>query len=380
MSRFAAGAGAALAMTAAACAGGGGFEQEPQAPNPNAIEIELPPDTQYGFAMGDGAQLEGETYEEWQVRVGSEVEQAAKLGAGVLRIEYDREKIETAPGVFDFSNVDYLEKVAEESGIEETVTLLNGSTAWDRRPECAEDWACLPTTTAGFSGFAAAVAERRVASGDTDGLYELPNERNINGFSQPGPDPAFETELYVDVRDAIEAYDPNAQVALGSLSPAGTEGGEYAPADFLAAQFAAGLENPDVINVHPYTDSHEPELQEPWNTFAQVEDLAMPDSSTIADVLEANGAGDTPIWFTEGGSAPTCGPEAVTPKEQATIAEQYLEHRFTEIDVDMRLLYRPRNTDGNPTEEQTCYGFLDEHGNPKYPPFTDALENLGQAA
>jgi polysaccharide biosynthesis protein PslG len=106
--------------------------------------------------------------------------------------------------------------------------------------------------SAKFAGFCAARYK------DYSPIWELGNEPNHPLFWKPAPDPAAYTLIATEQARAIRAADPNAQIAICSLSGAGVQARA-----FLKVCLDLGLgEWADYVSVHPYLNPPELALPE----------------------------------------------------------------------------------------------------------------------
>jgi hypothetical protein len=129
------------------------------------------------------------------------------------------------------------------------------------------------------------------------------------------------TRLLRQTSASLHRVDPAATVLVGGLAPARTsKGGDYSPADFLAALYALGLRADfDGVAVHPYSFPSLPgELGKDsgWEQMLQARAVMVGHQ----DAAKA-------IWATEFG-APTAGPGAL-----ATSADRRYPARPDHVDL-----------------------------------------------
>jgi Cellulase (glycosyl hydrolase family 5) len=213
-------------------------------------------------------------------------------GVSVVRSDAPWAVVESQPPVngpvYDFSSLDaWVEALAEHHLT--WLPILDDTPWWAK--SCVG--MCPPEYMPWFSGFAAAVAARYGAGGSfwsaNPGvpyfpvtMFEVWNEENGTQFWSTGPSGAQYATMYSDVRTAIDAVDPTAQVIVGGL---GTGDAGYFVQDMLTAD--PGLAgNIDGIALHPYGAS------------------AVADEQMIASfraALDQLGLGSVPIDITEFG-------------------------------------------------------------------------------
>jgi hypothetical protein len=273
------------------------------------------------------------------------LDRVADLGVRWLRVDAAWSELETAPGRWEWDNLDRLVGGARARGL--SVLLVLGTCAPWVRPDAA-DWNHGPTTDAerrGFAGFAATTARRykgRVAA------YEIWNEPNLPGSWSPTPSPAAYLELLTAAYRAVHDADPAAEVLSG-----GTGGGRTG-VDSVAwheALYAGGLRTvSDGVAVHPYPDA----------PVADSGELVK--ATEIRAVMDANGDAAKPLWGTEVG-APTGGDPSVAEAEQAALVGQVYD-RWSRISRAGPLFYYTLYDFGG-TDREDHFGLLRLDGSRK---------------
>jgi hypothetical protein len=207
-----------------------------------------------------------------------------QLGAAVVRYDFARVAIETAPGVYDFSQLDPVVAATVAHGIA-TVGILDDGGDWN-----------APTDFDAWSAFAEACA--RHFAGQVQ-AWEIWNEENLGfRFWKPAEDPGAYGVLLQHMHDGVKRGDPNALVLLGGLNSQGLSStGE----DFLADAYFAHPDlgaSYDALAVHPYPDY--PPVRAPEDTVGvdRAEGLKL---SRLRAMLSYYGDPDKPIWVTEYG-------------------------------------------------------------------------------
>ena len=203
--------------------------------------------------------------------------------------------------------------------------------------------------------------------------WEVWNEPNLNGFWDASP--AAIAKMLRASYDDFKAGDPDAEVVMGA--PA------YNDVDWLRKVYAAGAQGFfDVMATHPYPS--------PSNLPPEYDDGSIWNISAVERVhalMEENGDGDKPIWFTELGwsSHPNTGGEApwelgVTKQQQADYlvrAAEMIACRFPY--VEQIFWYAERNL-GAPPGASTSeiqlgnFGLMENDLTPK--PAYDAMSEM----
>jgi hypothetical protein len=210
------------------------------------------------------------------------LKQIAGQGIGTIRQYIFWDRVETSPGVYDWSRLDGLFQDAADNGLTVMPTLLYTPSFYEDRPAGARasyppsdpqklaDFAtalikrygprgtywCPPTISDGGSLSALKPAGDAVDSlrpCDDSGAvhaWEVWNEPDWPSWWKGKPSPAEYVALLRAVSKAIRAADPKAEVVLGALT------GEKAEKGFLAALYDLGA-GPlfDTIAFNPYTVS-----------------------------------------------------------------------------------------------------------------------------
>jgi hypothetical protein len=183
---------------------------------------------------------------------------------------------------------------------------------------CAPEWAGgtaahpYPDDPAQFERVTRWLAERyrgRVAA------WEIGNEPDCIGGCPRGSAEAYVPLLQAGYR-GIKAADPTATVVTG-----GTSGNN---ARWTARMYAAGAHGFfDVLAVHPYVEP----MTMPPDAPSEGKVYRLTSVSAVRAVMEQNGDGNKPIWFTEfGWTTGTTGPaEGVSEVTQAQYLQQAVE-------------------------------------------------------
>ncbi len=190
-------------------------------------------------------------------------------GAGLVRQYVWWDRIETSPGVYDWSRMDQLVADASARGMQILPTLLYTPAFYSSKPADSTSTAQFPPTDpAKLAQFAGKMVDRY----GTEGSYwckpplpnlppqcpdsyvpitywEVWNEPDYPSWWKSSPAPAEYFELLKATSVAIRDADPTAQVVLGSLTGAGgslTDG-------YLDALYRLGAKSYfDVASLNPY--------------------------------------------------------------------------------------------------------------------------------
>jgi hypothetical protein len=223
----------------------------------------------------------------------------AAVGVQIVRQPFDWNRIEIAPGEYDFRNYDDFVLRAATAGIR-VLPVLGNPPSFRAMGYTRDDLWSPPKSNAEFAAFAAKLVQRYGPDGTIWAIHptvpKLPihswqiwNEPNLLMFWNTGPDPVAYTAMLQAAHDAIQAVDPGAEVVAAGLpnSKVGTSLNTFID-EMLNAGGASAF---DTIAIHPYAAdaTHSLDLVEQTRSL-----------------LTAH-ANNAPIWITEDGW-PTDGP------------------------------------------------------------------------
>jgi polysaccharide biosynthesis protein PslG len=272
------------------------------------------------------------------------------------------------PTSWNWAPVDSAIRGARARGMA-VIPVLGYTPAWARVAGC-QNRACRPTDNNAFATFAAAAVNRYKALGVN--TWEIWNEPNSTAF-QPQPSGKTYAALLIAAYRAIHVAQPSAVVLVGGLAPAQTTPtGNTAPADFVAALYAAGAgKSFDGVAMHPYSFPALPGEGQPWAGWSQM--------IGVHAVMGYHGDGAKGIWATEFG-APTAGPRAAAtmlnrqysvqpdhvaaPMQDSTLAAA-LQQSYYEPWLKVLLWYNLADTSAQTNSNQWSYGLLSQTGTPK---------------
>jgi polysaccharide biosynthesis protein PslG len=221
------------------------------------------------------------------------------------QIEWDA--VETAPGEYDFGQLDNLVNAGSQAG-------LNIMLSFEHAPEFyrTPTSGLMPGDPTTYGAFLAAVASRYPGQVQA---YELWNEENLDREAGTGNvDPSTYLPLLESGYTAIKAADPNALVLLGAPSPTTNNVPGSVMDDLSYLQNLYAINNGeaagyfDVLSAHPSGFSNPPDctpatpfcsLSGAWNTDDSF--FAFTRTSQYRDIMVQNGDANKQIWFTEFG-------------------------------------------------------------------------------
>lgn len=245
----------------------------------------------------------------------------AVLAAGGVRwvrfvIPWDR--VEPAPGRFDWTLPDRLFALLQAYPALRPLVVLNGSPAWARRAGDADNPLAPPQERRDFGAFAAAVARRY---GHLVDAYQIWHEPNI--APHWGRRPVVAEDYLGLLREAalqIRSADPGAQIILAALAPNTEPGGaNMSDVAFLEALYRAGG-RPwfDAAAAQPYGFSASPAAP------AAPATLNFARAQLLREVMMRYGDGRKRLWATAFGwnALPVGWTGPASPWGQVTVAQQ----------------------------------------------------------
>jgi len=204
-----------------------------------------------------------------------EVERAATLmeeaGVGFVRVDFPWSDIEPEKGRFDFEKSDRIVSILSKHGIR-ILAMLHYNAAW------AGEWNEAPSES-DFLIYAEAVVDRYK---DRIRYWEIWNEPDSDIYWKPQDEMKSYVSLLKAVYPVIKKVDPTSKVVLGGLS-------QNIPISARRVYKNGGKDFFDVMNIHPFID---PLLPNPL-------ELLRSEYRGVRRIMNLNGDGEKPVWFTE---------------------------------------------------------------------------------
>jgi hypothetical protein len=236
----------------------------------------------------------GASLQTWTVaNVDRELDDYVNLHGHWIRHDFAWDAIEYQQGVFTWSGFDQWVSAARARNLN-VIATISYAPPWANGGNPNHDY--QPTSPDQFGQFAGEVAARYAPQGVH--TYEIWNEPNI-GFWQPGPNPAYYTQVLCSAYRYIHAADPHATVLTGGTSPAGDGASSYSPQTWLTDLYANGGGSCfDAVAHHPYVDSS-PVSGELGNAWQLMSSEYAP--SNLRAIMLSHGDSAKRIWATEVG-------------------------------------------------------------------------------
>lgn len=289
--------------------------------------------------------------EDWHHNTGK-IDDAAAIGANVLRTGLFWDAVERNPGSFDWSTFDSLYAQFLSQGIR-PLWVLYSAPCWAQAKKCKQGGHPTPEHYDEFAAFAAAAAQRYP---EALGL-EVWNEPNYDIYWGGKADPQSYGRMVATVAPAVHAANSAMPVVTAGLSPhIKSDRDAMAYKKFLRRSYATGgPQLADAIGAHPY-----PNRRYNKDFLGNVRTHLFRYDS----VMGQNGDAAKPIWVTEAGIS-TAGKEAFTSQHQADgLARMYTQ--FRRIDnVPVVVLHRFVDQPGSPRAGERGYGVLNGNGSRK---------------
>lgn len=230
-----------------------------------------------------------------------------QAGFNWMTEQIDWAEIETAPGTYDFTQLDSLIGDGSAAGLNIMLSFAHAPAFYR-----TDTSGLMPSDPSTFGAFMAAVADRY--SGKVQ-AYELWNEENLDREAGTGNvDPTTYLPLLESGYTGVKSVDPNALVLLGAPSPTSSNVPGVSIDDVSYLQQLYAINNGevtnyfDVLSAHPSGFSNPPDctpatpecsLSGAWDTDDSF--FAFTRVSEYRDVMIANGDDAKQIWFTEFG-------------------------------------------------------------------------------
>ena len=253
-----------------------------------------------------------------------------QAGFNLVKHQVEWSAIETAPGQYDWSELDTIIAAAIATNARIMLSVQHAPTFY-RSPSSG----LFPSDPSTYRSFMQAVATRYRGKVQA---YEIWNEENLSRETGLGNvDPAHYLPILAAGSSGVRAGDPNTTILLGAPSPTGanTPGQSIDDLQYLNQLYALNggeaKKYYDAVSAHPSGFSNPPDctpqtpqcsLSGAWNTHPSF--FAFTRVSQYRDTMMRNGESDKKIWFSEfgycSGATPPPGYEYcryVTPQNQA---------------------------------------------------------------
>jgi polysaccharide biosynthesis protein PslG len=258
-----------------------------------------------------------------------------RAGFSWIKHQIEWQAVETAPGQYDWSELDSIVATAVRSGLRVLLSVVHAP-AFRRGPRSG----LMPADPASFQQFMQALAARYAGRVQA---YELWNEENLDREAGAGNvSPATYLPLLKAGFRGTRAGDPKAQVLLGAPSPTGVNMPGASMDDLTYLQQLYMLNGGEVkgyfdaLAAHPSGFSNPPDctpatpkcsLSGGWNNHPSFFGLYR--VGQYRDTMVGSGDGNKPIWITEFGYCSSSSPPAgyeycayVSPQQQAEFLVQ----------------------------------------------------------
>lgn len=294
---------------------------------------------------------------------------ARNVGACQIRISVPWGDVETAPGYYDWSQLDMMVHGATAAGIE-PMLVLYAIPGWVQEAgvqQAITQQGASSLSSSGavtlaasesdrheigrmYSEFAAAVAARYK---DSVYAYEVWNEPNISRF-WTNPSAAEYAELLKLTYPRIHQADPSAVVISAGLAPAADTETSISPTTFVSEMYKAGAKDSfDALGVHPYT----------WNDPPE-ERMKFLDIDELQRIMDGNGDAGKQMWVTEYG-APTGGLPGLTQSEQAAMLMFGIEEARRNPRIERFYFYTLQDYPLGVTDPESYFGIYTSDGGAK---------------
>lgn len=197
-------------------------------------------------------------------KLAADMDAYARTGAGTLREHLFWDRIERAPGVFDFTDSDALIAAAGQRGMTILPVLVNTPAFYSTRPAGVTTDGWPPRDAPMITRFSQELARRYGRSGTYWGCllpgwpcrrpyrpitaWEVWNEPDLTPWWRTGVDARKYTALLANAYNGLKAGDASAEVVLGGLS-----GGAFDAGGYLEKLYDGGAAAYfDTLGMHPY--------------------------------------------------------------------------------------------------------------------------------
>lgn len=310
-------------------------------------------------------------------QLAADLDRQAATGVGTIREHLHWDRIERAPGWFDFTDSDALISAAAARGMTVLPVLISTPQFYSTRPAGVFTGGWPPVNPASIRRLATELARRYGTRGTYWGCllpgllckrpytpiraWQVWNEPDIQSWWQTGVDPAGYTALLREAYGGLKAGDPSAEVVLAGLTTCVVAPGAYL--DQLYDRGAAAYF--DTLAIHPYAVN-----------VGSVVNLIR----SARAIAAARGDGAVPVRVTEYGFATGGIREWVTtPECQAALVgatNRELVARRTELNLRSIAQFSWQDRSSDPTATWPHHAglrYVDGSAKPALRAFTDAV-------
>jgi hypothetical protein len=183
----------------------------------------------FGLSTGGTIQNEDAT------TLGRDLDSMAGTHTHWVRVDINWAQIQNGgPSSYYWGAIDSVVQGATARGLK-VLGTIDYTPGWARPSGTSASFGPDPTQ---YATFAATAAQHYAALGVH--AYEIWNEPNLSASWTPKPDVAAYTRVLKAAYPAIKGSDPTATVLTGGTAPAGSDGTQIAPVDFLKGIYANG--------------------------------------------------------------------------------------------------------------------------------------------
>jgi hypothetical protein len=237
-----------------------------------------------------------------------------QAGFGWIKHQIEWDAVETAPGVYDWSQLDAIVSSANTNGLKVMFSVQHAPTFYRTATS-----GLTPGDPNTYKNFMQALAGRFAGKVQA---YEIWNEQNLaREMGDGNVDPSNYLPLLQAGYQGVKAGDANAQVLLGAPSPTGADIAGQSIDDLSYLQQLYALNGGVVKNYYDALSAHPSGFSNPPNCTPDTPQCSLSggfnnDPSFFAfyrvgqyrDLMVAQGEGNKKIWFTEFGYCSTSDP------------------------------------------------------------------------
>lgn len=240
--------------------------------------------------------------------LGRDLDVIVEAGVSWVRLDVDWSVAEPEAGTVRWEDPDRVIGMAEDRGLR-VLAMIGYTPTWARPADASDKHP--PLDPGDFERFAALAADRYA---DRVDAWEVWNEPNLQGFWEPGPDPAGYADVLAAGIVGLRAGGVSAPILSAGLAPSDDVPPRgLQPEGFLRAALDALPDGvrPDAVAIHPYSYPAGPGDGQSWNLFSR-----LPGIERLAVELLGDG---TEVWLTEYGAPTGSHERAVDEATQAAL-------------------------------------------------------------